>query len=371
MPDLAEVMRRHWPPYEKKYGSDMPASHKKAARAILSCRTAEAGMVFHQCGDCGKYESSPVSCGHRACNACGGHKAIEWEARQLARLLPVPYHMVTFTVPSEFREIFRKNQCLMYDIFFRESAAALSTLAADPKHLGGEIGMTGVLQTWTRDLRYHPHIHYLVPGGALTADGWVRPKNPDVLVPAKPLAAMMRNRFRDALKAADFKLYMTLPARFWKKPWNVDARRAGSGATAFGYLARYVQKTALDAARILAVTDETVTFRWTDRESGETRTQTVTGEEFLRRFLQHVLPKGFTRVRHFGFLSPAAKKKYERVRSLLRAGAIVLKLPAKPVVACPCCGAAMHFVAMIRPSRARPPPTPPKPATPSPRPAAA
>ena len=260
-------------------------------------------------------------------------------------------------IPAEFRELFRANQELCYDLLFRESAAALSTFAADPRHLGGDIGMTGVLQTWTRDLRYHPHIHYLVPGGAVTPTGWIRPKHPDFLVSPKPLAVHMRNRMRSALKEADFKLYLTLPSKAWRKPWNCDLRPVGSGAKAMEYVARYVQKTALDAARIIAISEHNVSYKWTHRESGEKRITTVKGHEFLRLFLQHVLPRGFRRVRHFGYLSAAAKERYERLRSLLRAGAIVLLLPEKTAVCCEACGQAMTFLYDTRlRHRARPPP---------------
>jgi len=356
-PTLAAVFARHWPAYLAAHGTRIPPQHRRAARAIMQCRTAEMGSVFYRCNDCGKVEAHPVSCGHRACNGCGQHKSLEWEARQKARLLPVPYHMVTFTIPSEFRALFRANQELCYRLLFRESAAALSTFAADPRHLGGDIGMTGVLQTWTRDLRYHPHIHYLVPGGALTDKGWIRPKNPAVLVPAIPLAIHMRNRMRNALKEADFKLYLTVPSKAWKKPWNCDARPVGSGAKAMEYVARYVQKTALDAARIIAISEHGVSYKWTHRESGEARVTTVKGMEFLRLFLQHVLPRGFRRVRHFGYLSAAATVRYQRLRSLLRAGAIVLLLPEKPAVCCEACGKAMTFLRATRhPHRARPPP---------------
>ncbi len=353
MTALAEAVRRHWPSYDAAHGPRIPAAHRRAAQATLRCRTMEAGLVFYRCDDCGRIDASPVSCGHRACNACGQHKAAEWEARQKARLLPVPYHMVTFTIPSEFRELLRSHQQLCYALFFQESAGALADLAADPRHLGGDIGMTGVLQTWTRDLRYHPHIHYLVPAGALSATGWVRPKNPGILVPAKALAVRMRNRFRDALKAKDFKLYCTIPSKAWRKPWNADARPVGRGDTAFGYLARYIQKTALDAARILEVTDIHVIIAWTDRESGKRRSAKLTGHEFLRRFFQHVLPRGFVRVRHFGYLSAAARTRYARVRALLRAAEVTLVLPPKPVIPCPCCGNPMTF---LRCDRARGPP---------------
>ncbi len=355
---LAGIFRRFWPAYRAKFRQAIPAPHLRAAEAILRCRTPEAGMVYYHCGDCGKVEPHPVSCGHRACNACGHHQSKAWEARQKSRLLPVPCHMVTFTVPSEFRDLFRKHQKLCYTLLFRESAGALTDLAADPRHLGGELGMTGILQTWTRDLRYHPHIHYLVPGGALTKTGWVRPRHPNILVPAKPLAVRMRNRFRSALKAADFKLYLTVPHKAWKKPWNADAREVGSGAKAFEYVARYLQKTAIDASRITAVDEAGVTFRWTDRTTGKQQITTLSGEEFLRRFLQHVLPRGFTRVRHYGWLSPAAKERYTRVRHLLRAGETVLVLPDKQRITCPCCGHAMTFHHALR-TRARPPPARP------------
>lgn len=356
-PTLAAVFTQFFPAYLAAYGARIPPQHVHAARAIMRCRTAELGSVLYRCSDCGRMEARPISCGHRACNACGHHKSLEWEARQKARLLPVPYHMVTFTIPAEFRRLFRSNQVLCYDMLFRESAAALSKFAADPRHLGGQIGMTGVLQTWTRDLRYHPHIHYLVPAGALTPTGWIRLKNPAILVPAIPLAVHMRNRMRAALKTADFKLYLTIPSKAWKKPWNTDARPVGSGAKAMEYVARYVQKTALDAARITAINEHGVSYRWTHRESGQTRITTVKGLEFLHLFLQHVLPRGFRRVRHFGYLSAAAKDRYQHLRHLLRAGASVLLQLDKPEVCCAACGQAMTFLhAMRHHHRARPPP---------------
>lgn len=151
---LAGIFRRFWPAYRARFRQDIPAAHVRAAEAVLRCRTPEAGMVYYRCGDCGKVEPHPVSCGHRACNACGQHKSKEWEARQKSRLLPVPYHMVTFTVPAEFRDLFRRHPKLCYTLLFRESAGSLTDLASDPRHLGGELGMTGILQTWTRDLRY-------------------------------------------------------------------------------------------------------------------------------------------------------------------------------------------------------------------------
>jgi hypothetical protein len=245
-------------------------------------------------------------------------------------------------------------------VFFKEAAGALQDLAADPRHLGGAIGMTGVLQTWTRDLRYHPHIHFLAPAVALGAGGLVQPRNPDILVPVKPLAVRMRNRMRQALKAADFKLYLSVPSKAWRQPWNVDARNVGRGATAFGYLARYMQKTALDAARITGLSDTHASFSWVDRQSGQRREQSLEGGAFLQRFLQHVLPKGFVRVRHFGLCSAAAKKRCQKLRQLLRIPAPPPPPAAPaPAPACPCCGKPMLFVRMVRPASRGPPTLPP------------
>jgi hypothetical protein len=304
---LADILRRFWPAYRQKHGPAVPRAHVRAAEAILRCRTPQSGTVFYRCGGCGTLAAAPVSCGHRACNACGGHRAIAWEARQRARLLPVPCHLITCTIPAEFRALFRSHQRLCYDLFFKETAATLLELAADPEHLGGAIGMTGVLHTWTRDLRYHPHLHYIVPAAALTEKSIKRPRHPAVLLPAKVLAARLRTRMRAALKAADFKLYMSIPSAAWKKAWITDARPAGSGPTALGYLARYTQKTALDSARVTALSATHVTIRWIERKSGKARSAALTGEEFLQRFMQHVLPRGFVRIRHYGWLSPAAK----------------------------------------------------------------
>lgn len=352
---LADIFRRFWPAYAAEHGPSVPRAHGRAAEAILHCRTPQAGTVYHHCTDCGQWQAAPVSCGHRACNACGAHRSRQWEARQRERLLPVPYHLVTFTIPAEFRALFRAHQKLCYDMLFKECTGALADLAADPKLLGGAIGTTAVLHTWTRDLRYHPHLHFLVPAVALTDEGILRLKNPDILVPVRPLAVHVRNRMRAALKAADFRLYLTIPHKAWQKPWNVDARAAGRGDTAFGYLARYTQKTALDSARVTALSDTHVTFAWTDRRSGQRKSQSLPGGAFLQRFLQHVLPRGFVRIRHSGFLSPAARVRYERVRHLLGAAACgpPVRAPAAAPL-CPCCAKPMRFLHCIRFARGPP-----------------
>ena len=324
----------------------MPKWHSRALAKLASCRTYAAGRVYYQCEQCQGWQMVPAACGHRMCAQCGHHKARLWEEAQRERLLPVPYLMVTFTVPSQLRQLFKTNQLVCYNALFTESAGTLQDIAADPRHLGGQIGMTSVLHTWRRDLGYHPHIHAIVPAGALGKDGWIpaktpkKPKKPkksgpantapeDVsniyFLPAPVLAARMRNRMRDRLRAELPELFKSLPRGTWKRPWNVNIQAVGKGETAFGYLARYVQSTAIGNSRIVACDAKTVTYKWTDRATGQLKKETVAGSEFLRRFLQHALPKGLMRVRHYGFLSAAAKVSYARVRQ-------ALGMPAMPIV---------------------------------------
>ena len=377
-------MEQHAPAYLTAFGARMPQSHVRAVERILACRTETAGRVYYQCPQCDGWQMAPASCGHRACNACGHEKAMEWQKKQEARLLPVDYLLITFTVPSQFRSLFRSGQELCYDALFRTAAAVLMEIAADPAHLGGIIGMTGVLHTWTRDLRYHPHIHFIVPAGALRDGKWIEPKQTaagrDFFLPVRVLSTVMRNRMLKTLPPQLTPAQrQSLPAGAWRQPWNVDIRRAGKGDTALGYLARYVQKTAIDSSRILRSDARGVTIAWTERKTGEKKQQLLTGNQFLQRFLQHVLPTGFTRVRHFGFLSAAAKKTYTAVQSALAARpASATKAAATPPASdepaataetatplphhcCPQCRVKMRFREYCRPGQSRPPGYRPRP----------
>jgi hypothetical protein len=316
MPTLADIFRRHWPAYRAKFGHAIPPAHRRAVAAILSCRTpGRSGQLF-AC-DCGAFHFAYHSCGHRACHQCGHGDAKDWAQRQENKLLPVPYFLVTFTVPEELREMIRAHPHELYAALFRESAGALADVALSK--LGVELGCTGVLHTWTRQLIYHPHVHYLVPGGGLTPDGlrWKRVADPQFFLPTKVLAARFKNRLRRWLEAEHQELLRQIPARAWRAAWVVDVQPVGRGQTALKYLAAYVQKTALSASRLIACDDHTVTFTHQDRATGETKTLRLSGAEFLRRFLQHVLPTGFQRVRHFGWLSPAARKRWQRIHALL------------------------------------------------------
>lgn len=321
-PTLAEVLERHAPAYLAAHAARMPQRHVQAIERLRSCGTVAAGRVFYQCPQCADWLMAPASCGHRACNACGHHKTLQWTAKQEARLLPVDYLMLTFTLPAEFRALFRRHQTECYNALFKQSAATLQDIAADPRHLGAQPGMSGVLHTWTRDLRYHPHIHYIVPAGGLRGDQWIHAKTSragkTLLLPVKVLATRMRNRMMKTLRQTlTRRQWQSLPPGAWKKRWNVHEQAVGRGQTALGYLARYVQKTALAASRLIACDAHSVTFSYTERKTGQNKTQRLSGHDFLQRYLQHILPTGLTRVRHFGWLSAAAKKRYGQAQHAL------------------------------------------------------
>jgi hypothetical protein len=330
---LAEILRRHWPAYRAKFGHAIPPAHRAAVAAILSCRTPNRGGQLFRC-DCGAFHFAYHSCGHRACNQCGQGDAQDWAQRQEAKLLPVPYFLVTFTVPEQLREVIRAHTKDLYTALFRQSAAALHDVGLSK--LGVELGFTGVLHTWTRQLLFHPHVHYLVPGGGLTPDGlrWKRVGDAQFFLPIAVLAARFKNRLRQCLQENHPSLLKQIPAHAWRIDWVADVQPVGRGQTALRYLAAYVQKTALSAARLLGCDEATVTFTHQERDTGLTRTLTLSGEEFLRRFLQHVLPTGFQRVRHFGWLSPAAKTRRQRIQALLD-----YKPTAPPAAAAPPCWA--------------------------------
>lgn len=353
MVPLAEILRRHWPAYRAKFGAAIPSAHRAAVKAILSCRTPQRGGHVFAC-DCGRFEFAYHSCGHRACNLCGRADAQAWAQQQEMKLLPVAYFLVTYTAPEQLRAVIRAYAKELYPALFRESAGSLADVALSK--LGIELGFTGVLHSWTRQLIYHPHIHYLVPGGGLTPDGlrWKRVPDSQFFLKEEVLAARFKNRLRQWLETHHQDLLKQIPARAWAIDWIVDVQPVGRGQTALRYLAAYVQKTALSAARLIACDDTTVTFTYQERSTGQTHTLPLSGEEFLHRFLQHVLPTGFQRVRHFGWLSPAAKKRWQRIHALLDWKPSVPPVSATSCWApqCPNCQKPMRLVGPL----ARPPP---------------
>ena len=350
---LAEVLRRHWPAYARRFGARLLPSHRHAVRCLLRCRTPALGGQLYRC-DCGRVAYRYHSCNHRACPRCGQADATEWLARQRQKLLPVPYFLVTFTVPAPLRRLIRSHQQLLYRALLQESARALQDVARTHRNLGAEIGLLAVLQTWARDLHYHPHVHCVVPAGGLAGHSlrWVRPRDPDYYLPQAMLAQRFRNRLRAVVRTELPEAYAALPPQVWRRDWVADVQPVGSGEPALKYLAAYVYRTAFSAERIVADEARGVTFRYRDN-TGQERTLTLPAERFLHRFLQHVLPQGLQRVRSFGWLAPAAKARWQRVLALLdwKTPALVLPGPLPPP-RCPCCQQPMVLVGQLP----RPPP---------------
>jgi hypothetical protein len=361
--ELADIFRQYGPSYREQFGKRMPSSHLQAMRDIERCRTAALGGQVYHCPDCQETIYRYHSCRNRHCPKCQNGKAQEWLASQQDLLLPAPYFMLTFTLPQELRSLARANQHFFYNALFRASADATRKLAADPRFIGGQIGMVGVLHTWGRNLCYHPHVHYLVPCGGLSPDGdtWL-PGNPDFLLPVKALGKIFRAKFRTALQKTDF--FDQIPAAVWRQEWVVHAKSVGDGRNALKYLAHYVFRVAISNQRILKLENDQVTFCYKDTQTGKIKRCTLAAFEFMRRFLQHVLPKGFVKVRYYGLFSPAWRAKLHLLQQL-----VALTLPCAPVpdpdssqipstddhtVCCPSCGQVLEPRPLPR-TRNRPP----------------
>jgi hypothetical protein len=262
----------------------------------------------------------------------------------------VPYYLVTFTVPAQLRRLIRSNQKSLYALLLRESAAALSDVAREHKDLGAEIGCLAVLQTWTRDLRFHPHVHCVVPAGGLSADGlrWVSPKRENYFLPQAALALRLRTRFKAALQKTQPQLLAQVPHLVWSRLWVADVQPIGTGEPALKYLAAYVYRTAFSAERIVADNGQHITFSYRQSHGRKTQTARLSAEAFLHCFLQHVLPAGFQRVRYFGWLAPAAKTRWQRVLALLDYQApTILPAPGLPPPLCPSCKKPMTLVGLF------------------------
>jgi Putative transposase/Transposase zinc-binding domain len=361
MTTLGEIFRRYGPAYRARFGQALSPSQLQAMQAIEACRTEALGGHVYTCPSCQFTRYSYHSCRNRHCPTCQQDATQAWLAEQHALLLPVPYFLVTFTLPSELRAIARAHPETLYPLLFRTSAAALQQLAHDPRFLGGQIGMLGVLQTWTRDLRYHPHVHYLVAALALAPDGtrWLV-GNSDFLVHVKPLGELFRATFRAALRQTPWA--SQVDARVWAKSWVVDCRPVGSGASALKYLAPYIFRIALSNNRIERLANNAVTFRYIEGKTGAHKRATLPIDTFIGRFLAHVLPKGFVKVRYYGLLAVGKRRLLAEVRSVLalrQAAAPPLPVtPAlEPLVAvpdvrrCPSCGQPMQLVQVLPPIR--------------------
>jgi hypothetical protein len=366
MTELADIFRQYGPTYRKKFGQRIPGKHLEVMRAIERCRTAGLGGQVYTCSDCQEVVYRYHSCRNRHCPKCQNGKAAEWLEAQQELLLPVPYFLLTFTLPQELRTLARSHQRLFYNTLFQASSAATKKLAADPRFIGGVIGMVGVLHTWGRDLCYHPHVHYLVPCGGLGPDGetWLSGKRA-FLLPVKALGKIFRAKFRTALQKTD--LFDSIPSTVWQPDWVVHAKPVGDGRIAMKYLAAYVFRVAISNHRILKLENDQVTFRYKDTRTGKTKLRTLLAQEFIRRFLQHVLPKGFVKVRYYGLFSSSWRARLP----LLRQQLTLLSLPGLQLiepdpdqihnpsthdytVCCPSCGKVLQPKALPLP-QSRPP----------------
>jgi len=318
MIEIADVFRRFAADYLSAHGASMLPSHRRAIEDILNCRTAALGGQVWRCEACSTEVFSYHSCGNRSCPKCHTAQTQEWLERRQAEMLPVPYFHITVTVPAELREVLRAHQRDGYAVLMQASAAAIIELARDPRYVGGTVAVLAVLHTWTQQLNLHPHVHCLVSGGGISEDAatW-HPARRNFLLPIKALDKLVRGKFRDLLRRNCPDL--VIPDTVWRTRWILHVTAWGSGEQAvLDYLARYVFRVALTNARIVALDDKTVTIQYKERKTGRRRSCRLSGHEFIRRFLQHVLPRGFHKVRYYGLWHPTQRHNAARVRQMLQ-----------------------------------------------------
>jgi hypothetical protein len=356
MPPLSEIFRAFGPEYIERSGDSLPIEHRKAISAITVCRTSDAGTATYECERCGRPHVVYCSCGNRHCPTCQSAKSREWLETQMERQLPGHHFMVTFTVPESLRCFIRSHQRVAYSALFKASSEAMQKLASDERHMGGDLpGFFGVLHTWGRTLEYHPHIHYIVAGGMLsTKDRTWHPSRVDFLVPVRALSKIFAAKFRDEMSANG--VLHEIPTEVWETDWNVNCQAVGESSASLKYLAPYVFKVAISNGRILKVENRTVTFCCKKTQSNLWRTMALDVIEFMRRFLQHVLPTGFMKVRYFGFMNPNCKVDLETIRAMIELsyGFTVaqsqLQLGARQPMACPHCGGSLKLRGITLPS---------------------
>ena len=304
--EVADVFRRFGPSYREAFGDRMLPSHRRAMADIVACRTAAMGGHLYQCDGCGTVFHVYHACRNRACPACHTRQIERWLEARTGELLPCPYYHVTMTVPAQLRDLFRANQRDAYGLFMKAAGDAVITLCRDQRYLGATPAILAVLHTWTATMDYHPHVHLLVSGGAIADDGttWCEAKHP-FLVPVRALSKHLRATFQARLKKQRPDLEAQVPPQVWKTDWVVFCKHWGQGETALlEYLARYVHRIAITNNRITAIGKDTVSFRYKHRKTAQWRTCTLGAHEFIRRFLQHVLRKGFHKVRYYGLWHP-------------------------------------------------------------------
>ena len=374
--EVADIFRRHGQAYRLAHDGHLGRVERRVMSAIELCRTAALGGHLEACEDCSHSRAAYNSCRNRHCPKCQTATREQWLADRQADLLPVPYFHVVFTVPAEAAEIAFHNKAVVYAILFDAVAATLKTLAADPQHLGGEIGFLAILHTWGQALTHHPHIHCLVPGGALVdGERWLACR-PRFFLPIHVLSRVFRRLFLERLQAAhlagrlrfsgklarldDADAFATLVRQLRRKDWVVFSKPPfGSPEHVLAYLGRYTHRVAIANSRLVSADDTAVSFRWRDyRRGNASKVMSLAPDEFIRRFLIHSLPDGFHRIRHYGFLANGCRKaRLATIRRLLPAPeasgdvlAVVAATESRPrfdPTICPCCGGALRIVTAL------------------------
>lgn len=326
--EVADIIRQAGNSFIERNRDHLAWPHLKVLRAIRDCRTAALGGHIDRCARCGYQAISYNSCRNRHCPKCQARARENWVVKQAADLLPVPYFHVVFTLPHDLSAVGLQNKRAVYNLLFHAAAQTLLEVAADPSHLGAEIGFLAVLHTWGQNLQHHPHIHCIIPAGGLTPDHsrWIR-SPPGFFLPVRVLSAVFRGKFSDGLKRLfrhrklsfhgplstlhEPKRFRAFLRQLWCKPWVVYSKKPfRSPEYVLQYLGRYTHRIAISNHRLVAFEDGKVTFRWRDyAHANKKRMMTLTADEFLRRFLLHVLPRGLSRIRHFGLLANRRRRK--------------------------------------------------------------
>ena len=327
--EVADVFRRYGDSYLQQFGPQMLPSHRRAFADILQCRTAAMGAHVYRCDSCGHQQFAYHSCQNRHCPKCQGELTDIWLEKRRQELLATPYFHLVFTLPAELHPLVRQHHKILYGVLMKAAAHSLMKLAVDPRYVGGRLAILAVLHTWTRTLGYHPHTHLLVAAGGWTADGyWVRARR-DYLVPVKALSVIFRAIFlkmaRKALPQA------TIPKVPWNKSWWIDCRPTVQGTErVLQYLARYLHKVAFSNRRLIRIDGGKVTFRYQKCGQRPWKTMTLPAQEFIRRFLQHVLPRGTHKVRYYGIWNPANRPLLRRAQLVLGTSQLPEALPDEP-----------------------------------------
>jgi len=365
MIELQDIFAKYEQAYKNKY--QVSIYHEKAITAIINCRTSFYGAHVDVCNECGNIEISYNSCKNRHCPKCQTIAKERWLDARKDELLPVQYFHAVFTVPDDLNPLIYRNKRLMYNLIFKASSETVQDLSNDPKYLGGQIGITAILHTWGQNLMYHPHIHMIIPAGALTdTNQWQKSKD-KFFIPVKVLSKKFRGKLLYYIKENRHKLkgideldsfngdqyFQSLLDTLYEKNWIVYCKKPFKSCNhVIEYLGRYTHRVAISNNRIIKLEQDMVTFKWRDyKDNSKLKELTITAIEFIRRFLNHILPTGFTKIRHYGFLGNRNKNTKLRLcqkltggklkpldKKRLSAAEIILKISGRDITKCSCCG---------------------------------